>query len=186
MPEHLRALVYILVLATVVFAFARASATASAIAPSDFKRRRNLWFAITLIAFLSGNFWTYIPLSAVILLIALPAEQNRFVGLFFFLGLFATVCRGVYGATTRTRDEIDERRLLGRALLATLIGILVSILTVSSISVIPTVYWCIAGVAVAYARLASVEVRPAVSALRETKAGSPGKFERPTGASAGR
>ncbi len=87
MPEHLRALIYILVLATVVFAFARAPATASAITPSDFKRRRNLWFAITLIAFLSGNFWIYILLSAVILLIALPAEENR-VALFLAL-LFA-------------------------------------------------------------------------------------------------
>ncbi len=111
---------------------------------------------------------------------------SGFVGLFFFLGFFATVCWGVYWATKQTRDDTDERRLLGRALLATLIGILVSILTVSSISVIPTVYWCIAGVAVAYARLASVEVRPVVSALRETKAESPGKFGRPTGASAGR
>ena len=87
MPEHLRALIYILVLATVVFAFARAPATASAITPSDFKRRRNLWFAITLVAFLSGNFWIYILLSAVILLIALPAEENR-VALFLAL-LFA-------------------------------------------------------------------------------------------------
>jgi O-antigen ligase len=111
---------------------------------------------------------------------------SGFVGLFLFLGFFATICLGVYGATKQIGDSTDERRLLGRALLATFIGILVSILTVSSISVIPTVYWCIAGVAVAYTRLASVEVRPVASALRETRAESPGKFARPTRASAGR
>jgi hypothetical protein len=87
MPEHLRALVVILVLAAIVFRVARDSACAIAIDPADFRRRRNLWFAITLIAFLSGSFWLYILISAIVLLIAVQAERNR-LALFFAL-LFA-------------------------------------------------------------------------------------------------
>jgi hypothetical protein len=55
-----------------------------------------------------------------------------------------------------------EAALLGRALLATLLGILVTIFTVSSISVIPAIYWSLAGVGAAYARL----LAPAGSATR--------------------
>jgi hypothetical protein len=40
-------------------------------------------------------------------------------------------------------------------LLSTLLGILVILLTVSSISVIPVIYWSVAGLGVAYARMLS-------------------------------
>ena len=48
MAEHLRALSVILVLATLVYAFAKAPACATASTAADFDRRRNLWFGITL------------------------------------------------------------------------------------------------------------------------------------------
>ena len=50
-------------------------------------------------------------------------------------------------------DNTDPYRLLGRVLLATLLGILVTIFTVSSITVIPIVYWSIAGLSVAYIQM---------------------------------
>jgi len=87
MPEHLRALTIILVLAGPVFVFAKVPACASATTAADFERRRNLWFAITLVAFLAHNFWVYIAVTAALLLFALPRESNRFA-MFFFL-LFA-------------------------------------------------------------------------------------------------
>jgi hypothetical protein len=87
MPEHLRALVVILVLAAVVFAFAKAPACAAASTAGDFERRRNLWFALTLTAFLAHNFWIYMIIAAVVLLSALRSEQNK-LAMFFFL-LFA-------------------------------------------------------------------------------------------------
>jgi len=86
MPQHLKDLIVILVLATVVFAFAKAPACAMASTVDDFKRRRNLWFAVTLAAFLAHNFWIYIVVVAVLLLLALPKEQNK-LALFFFLVL---------------------------------------------------------------------------------------------------
>lgn len=86
MPQHLKDLVVILVLATVVFAFARAPACAVASTPDDFKRRRNLWFAITLVAFLAHNFWIYIVVVAALLLLTMRREHNK-LAMFFFIVL---------------------------------------------------------------------------------------------------
>ena len=78
MPEHLRALVVILVLAVAVFALAKAPITAQACAAQDFVRRRNLWFALTLAAFLAHNFWVFAAIASIALVIAVRNESNRF------------------------------------------------------------------------------------------------------------
>lgn len=87
MPEHLRALVVILILAAVVFVFAKAPACHLACSVSNFERRRNLWFGVTLAAFLSHNFWIFILVTAVMLLFALAHETNKLA--MFFALLFA-------------------------------------------------------------------------------------------------
>lgn len=87
MPEHLKAMVVILCLASVVFAVTRKPFTAIAMATEDFKRRRNLWIALTLIAFLTQNIWIYMVATALVLLATNRYERNP-VALFFFL-LFA-------------------------------------------------------------------------------------------------
>lgn len=79
--------------------------------------------------------------------------QDGFVGLGLFVGFFALVLIGVYRAMRSLPGKDSEEYLLGRALLATLAAILVIIFTVSSITVIPIVYWSIAGVGVAYAQM---------------------------------
>lgn len=84
MPEHLRALVVVLGISAVVFALARRPATAVAIAPRDFNRRRNAWFAVTLLAFLSNSFWIYIIGAAALLAVLAAMEQNR-LAMFFAL-----------------------------------------------------------------------------------------------------
>jgi hypothetical protein len=63
------------------------TACALASTAGDFERRRNLWFAITLTAFLAHNFWIYIAVAAVLLLLVVPREPNK-PAMFFFL-LFA-------------------------------------------------------------------------------------------------
>ncbi|MEG1039265.1 MAG: O-antigen ligase family protein [Pseudomonas sp.] len=83
MPEHLRALVVILLVAGVVFAMARRPAT-DLIALSDFKRRRNLWFVLTVVAFVSHSFWIYAAAAAVLLTLARRRERNP-MALFFIL-----------------------------------------------------------------------------------------------------
>ncbi|MFI7856366.1 O-antigen ligase family protein [Pseudomonas promysalinigenes] len=83
MPEHLRALVVIVFVASVVFFMARRPAT-DLIPPADFKRRRNLWFVLTLVAFFAQSFWVYAGAATVILLVAQRREHNP-LALFFML-----------------------------------------------------------------------------------------------------
>jgi hypothetical protein len=113
MPEHLKALVVVLGLATVVFAFAKAPACARACTEEDFRRRRNLWFGITLAAFLAHSFWIFLAVAAALLLLSLPGEPRR-LGL-FFLVLFAvprfSAELGGFGVV-KNLFEIDYVRLL--------------------------------------------------------------------------
>ncbi|HUX90622.1 MAG TPA: O-antigen ligase family protein [Gallionellaceae bacterium] len=84
--------------------------------------------------------------------IAIALEQG-FVGLGLFVGFFAVVVIGVRRAMRSIADRESDEYLLGRVLLATLLAILVIIVTVSSISIIPIVYWSVAGLGVAYAQM---------------------------------
>src|SRR6267142_2780484 len=118
MPEHIRALVVILALSAGVFLFAKVPATALAMAPRDFERRRNLWFAITLTAFLAHNFWLYIVVAAGLLLVAVRNEHNK-LAMFFFL-LFAVPPLGeqITGlGLIKHFFTIDYSRLLSLAVL---------------------------------------------------------------------
>ena len=54
--------------------------------------------------------------------------------------------------------------VVGKALLATLVGILLIIATTSSINAIPVVYWCVVGMCAAYLRFAAVP--PPVAAVQ--------------------
>ncbi|MFZ1910145.1 MAG: O-antigen ligase family protein [Burkholderiales bacterium] len=87
MPEHLRALIVILVLAIPVFVIAKKPACAVATSGRDFARRRNLWFAITLVTFLSSDFWLCIAVIGILLLAIVPREPNKLA--MFFALLFA-------------------------------------------------------------------------------------------------
>ena len=86
MPEHYRALFFILALATAVFAFAKGPITAVAMSTEDFTRRRNAWYAITIIGFLSPHFWVFVAIVSVFLYFAAKHEHNP-VALFFFVFL---------------------------------------------------------------------------------------------------
>lgn len=77
------------------------------------------------------------------------ALDHGAVGLMLFAGIFATLAWQLWRAQRRLHSD-DEKRLLGRALLATLVGIAIMVSAVSSIGVIPFVYWLVAGLCVAY------------------------------------
>ena len=87
MPEHLRAFLYILALTLPVFWLGRKVACGLAIEEADFKRRRNLWLALTALAFVSQNFWIYAAGAFVLMTIAGMKEPNR-LGMYLFV-LFA-------------------------------------------------------------------------------------------------
>jgi O-antigen ligase len=87
MPEHLRALVVILVLSSLTFMLARQPVCVAAIHPGDYARRRNLWLALTLCAFLAHDFWIFMLVAGVILAFVASRDPNR-PALYFFV-LFA-------------------------------------------------------------------------------------------------
>jgi O-antigen ligase len=118
MPQYLKALVVILTMAYLTFWFAKAQACASGTGPRDFDRRRNLWFALTLTAFLAHNFWIYILVAGVLLYLAATSERNKLA--MYYLVLFAVPPIGgeVWGfGLIRYFFNIDYFRLLALVVL---------------------------------------------------------------------
>ena len=85
MPEHIRALIVVLFLNSVVFAVARNPAC-QFIPVADYTRWRNIWFALTLTLFLSHNFWIYTFIAGTILIFYSKRESN--VAALFLLLIF--------------------------------------------------------------------------------------------------
>jgi O-antigen ligase len=83
MPEHIRALIIILILSAIGFIFAK-KITENIITKQEFERWRNLWFIVTLTAFLSHNFWIYVFVCSSFILLISKNERNK-VALFFIL-----------------------------------------------------------------------------------------------------
>jgi len=77
-----------------------------------------------------------------------------FVGLFLFVSFFIVVLINLRLAYKALPAENSEMKQVGRALFATLCAVLLTIATVSSVSFIPYLYWTLAGLAVAYIRVA--------------------------------
>lgn len=77
--------------------------------------------------------------------------NNGLVGLSMFVLFFTAALLGVLRGMVGQEDRDGEVHLLGQTILACVAGILLMIFTVSSISVIPAVYWSMGGVCVAYA-----------------------------------
>jgi O-antigen ligase len=76
MPEHFRALVFIFAFAGFAFLLAKKPLTAFAVPEADFVRRRNMWFGITLLAFLAHNFLIFLVVAAAVLLYVGRNERN--------------------------------------------------------------------------------------------------------------
>lgn len=87
------------------------------------------------------------------------ALRNGLVGLALFGGVFLAVIAGLVGSLRSVTDKDSEVHLLGRVLLAALVGSLVIITTVSSILVVPMLYWVLAGLGVGYRRMVQGGVR---------------------------
>ena len=81
------------------------------------------------------------------------ALSQGLIGLGLFVSFFLLILLSIHRAMRLIPDKNSEEYLLGRVLLATLIAIMVIIFTVSSISVIPIVYWSVAGLGIAYAQM---------------------------------
>jgi hypothetical protein len=80
----------------------------------------------------------------------LLALEIGLVGMGLFVGVFVLLLLNVYQGMQRLPASAGEERLLGRVLLAALLTTMVIIVTTSSITVIPVVYWSLAGMGLAY------------------------------------
>lgn len=76
MPEHFRALIVVLGVAIPAFWVARRAVAGRLMGREDFNRRCKLWFAVTLLAFLSHDFWLYTIFASLVLLMAGKKEHN--------------------------------------------------------------------------------------------------------------
>jgi O-antigen ligase len=81
------------------------------------------------------------------------ALEQGFIGLGLFVSFFVLVVISIHRAMRSIVDKKSDAFLLGQALLGTLSAVLVIIFTVSSITIIPIVYWSVAGLGVAYSRM---------------------------------
>jgi O-antigen ligase len=78
---------------------------------------------------------------------------DGFVGVGLFVAFFALTLLGIYRAMRSLPDRDSEEYLLGRVLLSTLLAILVMIFSVSTITIVPYIYWLVAAMGVAYAQM---------------------------------
>lgn len=74
------------------------------------------------------------------------------LGLGLFSGFFLWIMLSIYRCLKKYKDN-DEMQLLGQVFFGVLVAMLTTLATVSSITVIPTIYWSVAGLAVAYVQL---------------------------------
>jgi O-antigen ligase len=79
------------------------------------------------------------------------------VGLILYISFFSIVLTAIYRGIKKAADKRSEQHLVGRVLLATLVAILLTITTVSSILIIPVVYWAFAGLGIAFSQLKKVQ-----------------------------
>jgi hypothetical protein len=80
------------------------------------------------------------------------ALASGLVGLALFCGFFLVVLVELASAMFRAGERDSDPGVLGRSLFCALLGILVMIVSTSSVTLIPVVYWALAGLAQAYAR----------------------------------
>ena len=118
MPTHLKALVVILLVAVTVFVLAEKPLTAGIMQVADYRRRRNIWFAVTLIGFLSHNFWLYAVLTVALLVLMSGRERNPLALYFLLLFAIPSFSMDVPGfGLVNTFVSLSHVRLLNLAIL---------------------------------------------------------------------
>lgn len=117
MPEHIRALIVVLVLSTLVWMFIR-PAIVQLIPLETFFRWRKLWYFTTLAWFLSHSFWIYVGLMVFVLL-AVGRREAHVFGMYLLLLLAAPPAQTAipgFGVVDHL-FILDHYRLLALALL---------------------------------------------------------------------
>jgi O-antigen ligase len=124
MPEEFRALVVVLALGAATFALLRRTLCPVLLGYAEFDRRRNAWFAITVVLFLSHNFWLFVAFAALVLLAVGRAEQHLVSLVAFLLFAAPTISARIPGlGIVESLIDLNYLRLLALLLaVAPLLG----------------------------------------------------------------
>jgi hypothetical protein len=118
MPEHIRALIIILVLAAASMVAMRKPAVLLGIGPQDYKRYCLTWLGITMAAFLSQNFWLFSLAAVGGIWFAARREQSPLVLYLFLLFAVSPVSASISGlGVFEQLFELSYSRLLSLMLL---------------------------------------------------------------------
>ena len=118
MPENIRAVIWTLALLVPTLLLLRPQLTALAIEPVDYRRRAAVWFVLTVALFVSHNFWLFMAIAAVTLLVAGIRDSNALAFYLFVLVLappFQSTIQGFAGISQFI--AIDYLRLLSLVVL---------------------------------------------------------------------
>jgi O-antigen ligase len=96
------------------------------------------------------------------------------VGLFMFMGVFGASVLPLLNAVRRAGKLSPQTEAIGRSLLAVLLGVMFMIATVSSILSVPTIYWSLCALALAYTRLTKEASAAEAVARRTAQTPAPG------------
>jgi len=116
-PEHIRAFIVVVALGSMVWLLAR-PAMVQIVSPETFARWRGLWYVATVAWFLAPNFWIYVGVITVMLVIVGQRESNVF-GLYLLLLIAAPpIATPIPGfGLINYLFMLDHYRLLALALL---------------------------------------------------------------------
>ena len=109
------------------------------------------------------------------------ALETGVVGLSLFLAFFVWITISVERCLRQLPKDDVAGRQLGRALFSTLVAIILVIFTTSSVTLIPYVYWIVAGMGVAYVRTVRKSPNTVGGAIETTNRRRIGTGNRATG-----
>jgi hypothetical protein len=111
MTTNFKALIVVLAIAAMVFRLAKPIALRFS-ADRDFSRRRNVWFILTVVAFLSPNFWLFVLVAAPVLLWAGRKDTNPVAFYLLLLHVIPQVTVDIPTIGIKELFWVDNYRLL--------------------------------------------------------------------------
>jgi len=111
MPASFKALIVVLAIAALVFRMAKPIALQFS-AESDFARRRNVWFILTITAFLSPNFWLYALLAVPLFIWAGRKDSNPIAFYLLLLQVIPDTSLDIPTVGIQQLFQLDNYRLL--------------------------------------------------------------------------
>ncbi len=111
MTPSFKELIVVLFIAGVVFRFAKPVALRFS-SEADFKRRRNVWFALTVTAFLSSSFWLYVLVAVPLMTWAGRKDKNPVAFYLILLHVIPSVPVDIPVVGINELFELDNYRLL--------------------------------------------------------------------------